>query len=78
METTAGDILFKEVPILLKPPKRPISKALHSAEHIGLSSTLSILILAIINATVTERLGAQHLWSKLVQAGTMVRDVMML
>lgn len=64
--------MFRRVPVLLKPPKQTIAVALPSALHIGLSSTLSVLILGIINAAVTLGLGPENQWSKLVQSGTMV------
>eukprot|EP00878_Enallax_costatus_P017853 GHUV01018760.1.p1 GENE.GHUV01018760.1~~GHUV01018760.1.p1 ORF type:complete len:366 (+),score=100.73 GHUV01018760.1:84-1181(+) len=71
-ETTDGNLLFQKVPVLLKPPKRTIAKALPSALHVGLSSTLSVLLLGIINIAVTLGLGPRNPWSKLVQAGTMM------
>ncbi|KAF8072620.1 ASF1B [Scenedesmus sp. PABB004] len=66
---------YRKTPLLLKPPKRSVSRSLPSALHIGATSTLCVLIYAIINSAVTLKLGPQARWTKLVNQGTMMSMV---
>jgi hypothetical protein len=64
--------VYRQVPALLKPPKRSIQRALPSALHIGITAAFSILVIAIINVSVSYSLGARHKWSIIIQTATQV------
>lgn len=71
--TKPPEYLYRQVPALLKPPKRSFQRALPSALHIGFTATFSILVFAIINVAVTHSLGPKHKWTSIVHTGTQVR-----
>eukprot|EP00882_Tetradesmus_deserticola_P006248 GHRQ01006576.1.p1 GENE.GHRQ01006576.1~~GHRQ01006576.1.p1 ORF type:complete len:425 (+),score=171.70 GHRQ01006576.1:372-1646(+) len=62
--------VYRQVPALLKPPKRSLRRALPSALHTGITATFSILVFAIINVSVTYSLGAGHKWSLIINTAT--------
>jgi hypothetical protein len=64
--------VYKQVPALLKPPKRSIQRALPSALHIGITAAFSILVFAIINVAVSYSLGPRHKWAGIIQTATQV------
>jgi hypothetical protein len=63
---------YRPNPLLVKPGKRTMQEALPTALHMGICVGSSLLVFAIINICVTEKLGKRNPFTALVQSGTMV------
>lgn len=64
---------YKHSPLLAKPGKRSRQDALPTAIHMGLCVSVCLLVFAVINIVVTEKLGPRNPFTSLVNSGVMVR-----